>query len=293
MTASILLRAVTYQSKERTAVTGDYDFGPRRYISAAPFWRAPDPKAHDYPNISPYAFCAANPIRYADPTGCKIEGVRKEDAANAVQDLRDMFVGDEFAAFRELIVQSGKKQNGKSLAPISQEALAKALDGANLNADQQALVEMTVNTINSADVHIVEYQSAENVLSSSGKEAFLPGYMSNPEVAPFMAQILDVNGGLPMFLLMGDGGAGATVSTKKGTHSVIHDKAQTRPAILGHEIIGHGRSLSLGRLSTQHEDAVRTENLIYRVMGINKTLNGSNHATGTIIRNPQIIPSFR
>ena len=59
----------TYQSKERTAATGDYDFGPRRYISAAPFWRAPDPNAHDYPNISPYAFCAANPIRYADPTG--------------------------------------------------------------------------------------------------------------------------------------------------------------------------------------------------------------------------------
>ena len=69
MTASILFRAVTYRSKGRTAATGDYDFGPRRYISAAPFWRAPDPKAHDYPNISPYAFCAANPIRYSDPTG--------------------------------------------------------------------------------------------------------------------------------------------------------------------------------------------------------------------------------
>lgn len=67
--AASVAQPQTYQSKERTASTGDYDFGPRRYISAAPFWRAPDPKAHDYPNISPYAFCAANPIRYADPTG--------------------------------------------------------------------------------------------------------------------------------------------------------------------------------------------------------------------------------
>ena len=67
--AASVAQPQTYQSKERTAVTGDYDFGPRRYISAAPFWRAPDPKAHDYPNISPYAFCTANPIRYADPTG--------------------------------------------------------------------------------------------------------------------------------------------------------------------------------------------------------------------------------
>ena len=67
--AASVAQPQTYQSKERTAATGDYDFGPRRYISAALFWRAPDPKAHDYPNISPYAFCAANPIRYADPTG--------------------------------------------------------------------------------------------------------------------------------------------------------------------------------------------------------------------------------
>jgi|GEM_PF-3531440 len=70
--AASVAQPQTYQSKERTAATGDYDFGPRRYISAAPFWRAPDPKAHDYPNISPYAFCAANPVRYADPTGMDV-----------------------------------------------------------------------------------------------------------------------------------------------------------------------------------------------------------------------------
>jgi len=70
--AASVAQPQTYQSKERTAATGDYDFGPRRYISAAPFWRTPDPKAHDYPNISPYAFCAANPVRYADPTGMDV-----------------------------------------------------------------------------------------------------------------------------------------------------------------------------------------------------------------------------
>ena len=76
--AASVAQPQTYQSKERTAATGDYDFGPRRYISAAPFWRAPDPKAHDYPNISPYAFCAANPIRYADPTGMDLFYMNRE-----------------------------------------------------------------------------------------------------------------------------------------------------------------------------------------------------------------------
>ncbi len=30
----------------------------------------PDPKAADYPSFSPYAHCAANPLRFTDPTGC-------------------------------------------------------------------------------------------------------------------------------------------------------------------------------------------------------------------------------
>ena len=69
--AASVAQPQTYQSKERTAATGDYDFGPRRYISAAPFWRAPDPKAHEMPGVSPYIFCLANPIRYTDLTGFK------------------------------------------------------------------------------------------------------------------------------------------------------------------------------------------------------------------------------
>ena len=32
----------------------------------------PDPAADQYPSLSPYAYCAANPLRYSDPTGCEI-----------------------------------------------------------------------------------------------------------------------------------------------------------------------------------------------------------------------------
>lgn len=31
-----------------------------------------DPLSDDYPNISPYAYCSWNPIKYLDPDGCKI-----------------------------------------------------------------------------------------------------------------------------------------------------------------------------------------------------------------------------
>ena len=289
--AASVAQPQTYQSKERTAATGDYDFGPRRYISAAPFWRTPDPKAHDYPNTSPYAFCAANPIRYADPTGCKIEGVRKEDAANAVQDLRAMFVGDEFAAFRELIVQSGKKQNGKSLAPISQEALAKALDGANLNADQQALVEMTVNTINSDDKHVVEYRELSEKISSEGEMLLRPTL--DADYLAYFAQF--DSDGLRMQTVYNVRGDGATIGKQRGSYSIINANAQYRPAISAHEIIGHGRALSLGRYDTQLEDAITTENLVYRTMGIPYINNGSSHqgSNGKPLKKCSSLPGFR
>ena len=52
---------------------------------------------YSYSPLSPYSYCAGNPLNYIDPTGCKIEGVSKKDAAMAVEDFRAMFPGDEFS----------------------------------------------------------------------------------------------------------------------------------------------------------------------------------------------------
>lgn len=93
-----------------------------------------------FSHLSPYSYCGGDPVNCIDPTGSAIEGVTKKDAAMAVEDFRAMFPGDEFANFRNLIVQSGKKQNGKSLATISAETLSTALNEITLNEDQQALV---------------------------------------------------------------------------------------------------------------------------------------------------------
>ena len=54
------------------ALTGLYDFGPRWQSSPTALWAQPDPEAESYPGISPYAYCAANPVKYIDPTGCSI-----------------------------------------------------------------------------------------------------------------------------------------------------------------------------------------------------------------------------
>ena len=244
-----------YAGKERLAPTAEYDYGARRHFPPALLWNTPDEMAHKFTHLSPYTFCAANPVRNIDPDGKEIIGVHKSDAENMVDDFHEIFQDDIFADFRTLIVQSGKKQNGKSLAKISPEALAGAFDGVSLNEDQQALVEMTVNTINSDSKHFIEYLSPNDNLSAIGENAFLQGY--------------------------------------KGTHSIILNSTEFRPATTGHEIIGHGRSLSLGRNTTQHIDAVQIENLIYRVMGLPYILDGTTHGNKSFINTHSKIPEFR
>ena len=56
--------------KERDSETGFSYFGARYYDSdILTGWLSVDPLADKYPNISPYAYCAWNPIRLVDPDG--------------------------------------------------------------------------------------------------------------------------------------------------------------------------------------------------------------------------------
>ena len=143
---------------------------------------------------------------------------------------------------------------------------------------------------------MVEYRSSDDVLSRKGEKAFLPGYMEGG-VSGHMSQILERNGGLPLWLIMADGGSGATVHTNNGSHSVIvvddiHPAG--RAVTTGHEILGHGRSWAAGfRENFQHVEPVRTENLILRVMRIPFINTGINHGPKTLIPQPSLLPIFR
>ncbi len=55
--------------------------------SATPTWTTPDPLAEKYYNMSPYAYCAGNPVRFIDPDGRDIWEINSEgEIINRIKD---------------------------------------------------------------------------------------------------------------------------------------------------------------------------------------------------------------
>jgi RHS repeat-associated protein len=64
----------TFSGKERDSETGYSYFGARYYHSDLSIWLSVDPMSDKYPNLTPYAYCANNPVILVDPDGRDIEG---------------------------------------------------------------------------------------------------------------------------------------------------------------------------------------------------------------------------
>ena len=62
----------SFTGKEKDSETGYYYFGARYYNSDLSIWLSVDPMADKYPSLSPYNYCAWNPMKLVDPDGDSI-----------------------------------------------------------------------------------------------------------------------------------------------------------------------------------------------------------------------------
>ena len=61
----------TFSAKEKDSETLLSYFGTRYYSSDLSIWLSVDPMSAKYPSLSPYVYCANNPIKLVDPNGEK------------------------------------------------------------------------------------------------------------------------------------------------------------------------------------------------------------------------------
>jgi len=62
-----------FTGKEKDDETGYNYFGARYYNSDISIWLSVDPLADKYPSLSPYMYCAGNPVMLVDPDGREID----------------------------------------------------------------------------------------------------------------------------------------------------------------------------------------------------------------------------
>ncbi|MBO4503930.1 MAG: hypothetical protein J5730_03855 [Bacteroidales bacterium] len=78
-------------------------FGARYYSSDLSIWLSVDPMASKYPSLSPYVYCADNPVKLVDPNGEEIEVTANDDGSYTV-------VGGTLNKDRNIyIVKDGKR----------------------------------------------------------------------------------------------------------------------------------------------------------------------------------------
>ena len=74
----------TFSAKERDSETGLSYFGSRYYSSDLSIWLSVDPMSGKYPSLSPYVYCADNPVKLVDPNGESTQVVDNGDGTYTV-----------------------------------------------------------------------------------------------------------------------------------------------------------------------------------------------------------------
>jgi RHS repeat-associated protein len=89
----------TFSAKEKDVETGLSYFGSRYYSSDLSIWLSVDPMSDKYPSLSPYTYCANNPVKLVDPNGEEVGQYWDWDGnylgSDGKVDLDVYFVSDE------------------------------------------------------------------------------------------------------------------------------------------------------------------------------------------------------
>ncbi len=75
--------------KEKDSETGYYYFGARYYNSDLSIWLSVDPMSDKYPSLSPYNYCAWNPMKLVDPDGNDWYQKTHEDGEITIEYCKD------------------------------------------------------------------------------------------------------------------------------------------------------------------------------------------------------------
>ena len=109
-------------------------FGSRYYSSDLSVWLSVDPKAAKYPSLSPYVYCANNPIKLVDPNGEEIGDV-DEASRKKIEALTTKGSADYSRAFTRKYNQLAKSKTVYNFKEASQDEITAERRGGVFHND--------------------------------------------------------------------------------------------------------------------------------------------------------------
>ena len=107
--ASTVFPRPTFSGKEKDAETGYHYFGARYYNSDLSIWLSVDPMADKYPSLSPYNYCAWNPLKSVDPDGADLTDFYDMSTGEHLKHVEDG--NDEAIAINRAVFNSCEEDN--------------------------------------------------------------------------------------------------------------------------------------------------------------------------------------
>ena len=285
-----------FNAKELDEETGLYYYGARYLDPTHAAWLSVDPMFEKYVGMTPYNYCAGNPVGLVDPDGMKIKGLEDGDCEFFIEDVSHILSDSKFENFMNLL-KVGKKQ----IQPISDKDKAEALKNLDLSDDEKYYINYLTDAINSEKAHYVNY--FETKLSDKATRYFSSYMYSDPTRTKIINGFRDKTKGLTDLIC--SSGGGITIPLESGTASLSivkrdgYTKSETAVTSM-HEALGHGIPLANSSRDRRREinntNAIQMDNLARRLLKMQQR-DGSDHGgymdeqtNAILIKNPYGYP---
>ena len=146
----------TFSAKEKDAETGLSYFGARYYNSDLSIWLSVDPMSDKYASLSPYVYCADNPVIIKDPIGNELELCGEENNLNTTINMMNDFIASENPVF-------GIYEGKVSVRELDEQEYD------NLSPEQQSFYSLMSSVV--SDDHTISIGLVNN-----SKEVFVGSY---------------------------------------------------------------------------------------------------------------------
>ncbi|MCR4737382.1 MAG: RHS repeat-associated core domain-containing protein [Bacteroidales bacterium] len=154
-----LAESFTFSAKEKDSETGYSYFGSRYYSSDLSIWLSVDPMSGKYPSLSPYVYCADNPVRCVDPEGKEFEEGKPPGRISTFLNNLD----------RKIVGSSENRKGEGHSDGANQVTDDKVVDAVKPVAEAIAISFPLISTINDAKTIIKGKDIYENNATTSDK----------------------------------------------------------------------------------------------------------------------------